>query len=590
MCRLLFVLAAAAAAVPCSRGDSGAGLKGENSACCSALSSDLPSILSPSSPQYTIRTASYWSRSAQLSPACIIQPRTTQDVSVVLATLRTHPACSDTQFAVRSGGHMSWAGANNIDNGVTIDLGYLNGTTLDVKTRVARVQPGARWGGVYAVLDPLGVTVVGGRAAGVGVGGFLVGGGNSFYSAQQGFACDTVVEFELVLGRGEIVKASAQENSDLFQALKGGSSNFGVVTSFAMQAFPAGPLWGGVVSYPKSTTQQHIDAYVSWTAGLNDYPYGSSLVFWTYLPAVGDIVILGVYEDTTGTVAASPAFDKVMAINGTTSTMRVDSHKGLTDELEQPTGYHDIWFTLTFKNDPLIYAHIVFLHEQMVQAWKSESGDPDFITQCMFQSIPTIFAKHSIAKGGNMLGLHRLAENVVMLLLNIAVKTPELEVRASAMLRRYVERIKEFAESRDGLVEWVYLNYADGSQDPLASYGLENVEKIRKVAEKYDPDGVFQKKAPGGFKISKVGTIVVVFTAADCIVVVVVQVELLVVAPVPILLLVRVPSKLVIVAHLILGVVVRIKVLSILVLLVRVKLLVASFLVVPPACIVFADD
>jgi hypothetical protein len=120
--------------------------------------------------------------------------------------------------------------------------------------------------------------------------------------------------------------------------LKGGSANFGIVTRFDVQSFKAGNLWGGTMAYPKSTGQQHIDAYVAWTDNLNNYPQGSSIVFWSYQPAQEEIVILAAYEDITGTVAP-PAFEKFMAINGTASTMRIDSHKSLTDELEQPAGY-----------------------------------------------------------------------------------------------------------------------------------------------------------------------------------------------------------------------------------------------------------
>jgi hypothetical protein len=105
-----------------------------------------------------------------------------------------------------------------------------------------------------------------------------------------------------------------------------------------MQAFKAGDLWGGTMTYPKSTGQQHIDAYLAWTDNVNNYPQGSSIVFWSYQPALGDILILAAYDDTTGTVAP-PAFDKFMAINSTASTMRIASHKALTDELEQATGY-----------------------------------------------------------------------------------------------------------------------------------------------------------------------------------------------------------------------------------------------------------
>lgn len=83
---------------------------------------------------------------------------------------------------------------------------------------------------------------------------------------------------------------------------------------------------------------QHIEAYVAWTDNIENYQDGSSIIFWSYIPTVGDIVVLSAFEDTTGNV--SPAgFNKFMAINATASTMRIASHLTLTQELNQPTGY-----------------------------------------------------------------------------------------------------------------------------------------------------------------------------------------------------------------------------------------------------------
>ncbi|UPX11163.1 uncharacterized protein EKO05_0001785 [Ascochyta rabiei] len=478
-----------------------------NDTCCKALErAGFAYVLYPSDEQYQNRTSSYWSVSAQLSPSCIVQPTSTEEVSKVVKILVAETGCQEDQFAVRSGGHTVWAGSNNIDKGVTVDLGLINSTTLDAQTNIASIQPGSRWNQVYATLDPKGLTVAGGRAGSVGVAGFLTGGGNSFYTAQQGFACDNVKNFEVVLASGDVINANANNNTDLFQVLKGGSgSNFGIVTKFDVQAFEAGKLWGGTMVYPKSVGQQHIEAYQAWTDNVNNYPQGSSIIFWSYLPDMNDTVILAAYEDTAGNVAP-PAFDKFLAIpDSIASTMRIASHKELTDELEQPAGYRDIWYTLTFKNDVRIYQKIVELHEQFVNEWKAESSDPDFITQCMFQAIPTSFSKHSVEKGGNVLGLDKETDNVVMLLYDIAVKTPELEVLAREKLQASGQAMKDYAASLDGLVDFTYLNYADRSQDPLHGYGAENVAKIRAAAAKYDFERFFQTRVPGGFKISRVG-------------------------------------------------------------------------------------
>lgn len=136
----------------------------------------------------------------------------------------------------------------------------------------------------------------------------------------------------------EIINANATSNSDLWLALKGGSSNFGIVTRFDMETFEQGDLWGGSVIYSKNYTQQHIDAYVAWTDNVVNYPEGSSIIFWSYLPTMEDVVIIAAYEDTAGNVEPA-GFDKFMAIPSMSSTMRVTSHKNLTDELEQATGY-----------------------------------------------------------------------------------------------------------------------------------------------------------------------------------------------------------------------------------------------------------
>lgn len=127
--------------------------------------------------------------------------------------------------------------------------------------------------------------------------------------------------------------------------LKGGSgTNFGIITRFDVQAFKAGNLWGGTMIYPKSVSKQHIDAYHAWTNNVNEYPEGSSIIFWSYIPDVKDIVIIAAYEDTAGNVAP-PGFDQFMAIpNSIASTMRIASHKELTDELEQPSGYRSVVF------------------------------------------------------------------------------------------------------------------------------------------------------------------------------------------------------------------------------------------------------
>ncbi|KAI1079260.1 FAD-binding domain-containing protein [Whalleya microplaca] len=470
--------------------------------CCSSLeSAGLKNIYYPGNDVYENRTESYFSVSAQLEPICIIQPTSAEDVAKIVTTLTHGTACN---FAVRSGGHTVWPGAANIKVGVTIDLGLISNTTYVPETQVAQVGAGSRWREVYSALEPYGVTAAGGRTSTVGVGGFLLGGGNTFYTARRGLACDNVVNYEVVLASGEIINANANENADLFKALKGGSANFGIVTRFDLQAFEAPELWGGLVGYPTSTTQQHIEAYVDWTDNIENYPDGSAITFWTYDPTAKDIIITAAYEDITGRVAA-PAFDKFLAIpNQVTNTMRIASHVNLTRELELTSGYRNVWYAITFKNDKRLYEKAVELHKQFVADWKAQSPDGDFICHAIFQAIPTIYSKHSVEKGGNVLGLDREKDNAVMFQVQLMVNGEDQENLGRERMVAFRNAVKQYSADLGGDVEWEYLNYADYTQNPLKTYGQANVDYIRQVATKYDPDGVFQTRLPGGFKISKV--------------------------------------------------------------------------------------
>lgn len=130
----------------------------------------------PNTPEYNQSIASYWALQSRISPSCIVSPVSAQEVSDATKTLVKN-SCP---FAIRSGGHNPFPN-NNIQPGVTIDLGRLSQVTvgksvLEANGQIAAIGPGARWKNVYDTLTPLGLAVPGGRAASVGVGGLTLGG------------------------------------------------------------------------------------------------------------------------------------------------------------------------------------------------------------------------------------------------------------------------------------------------------------------------------------------------------------------------------------------------------------------------------
>lgn len=146
------------------------------------------------------------------------------------------------------------------------------------------------------------------------------------------------------------------------------------------------------------------------------------------------------------------------------------------------------------------------LHEVLVEELKAFIPDGDFWTQCLFQPLPKLFGERSAAAGGNAMGVERQRVDGLLFQASAMVRTPEQEAFVYPKIKAWLDAVKDFAATIDGggLLDWTYLNYADKSQDPLGSYGEENVRRLQAIAMKYDPAQVFQQLYPGGFKISHV--------------------------------------------------------------------------------------
>ena len=145
------------------------------------------------------------------------------------------------------------------------------------------------------------------------------------------------------------------------------------------------------------------------------------------------------------------------------------------------------------------------MHDELIEDLKKLIPLDNFSTQCAFQPIATVVSEHSVQRGGNVLGIDK-SEDALLWLITGATKTPEQHAIMRERLMSFSTMLEEFAESHSIRIDWQYLNYVHGSQNPLKSYGKENVHFIRKVAAKYDPSGIFQKKIVSGWKISDVVT------------------------------------------------------------------------------------
>lgn len=245
-------------------------------------------------------------------------------------------ASTEGAFAVRSGGHSQWAGGSNIEDGVTIDLCHLNQISYDRDRMVASLGPAQRWGDIFPSLEAQGVMVSGARDSNVGVGGLLTGGGNSYYTGRRGFLCDSLINAEVALADGNIVNANAHCHEDLWKALKGGLSNFGIVTRFDVQAFEAGLLWGGLRVSDGSYMDQIIDALVTFTDENHKEPGTALAVGIGYQPKTAPgIFVIQLLVDTSGE-ANSPAFEKLKKVPELFSDIKKQPMSGIASAFQLP--------------------------------------------------------------------------------------------------------------------------------------------------------------------------------------------------------------------------------------------------------------
>ena len=201
------------------------------------------SYIDRTSPEYDEARALY-NAMIDKHPAAIVRCADTADVIAAVRHARAHGI----RVAIRSGAH-NGAGLGSVDDGLVIDLSPMHGVIVDPTTRTARVQGGAQLGDVDHATHAFGLAVPAGIISTTGVGGLTLGGGIGHITRRCGLTIDNLLSANVVLADGTVVTASADENPDLFWALRGGGGNFGVVTAFTFGCHEVANVIAGPVIY-----------------------------------------------------------------------------------------------------------------------------------------------------------------------------------------------------------------------------------------------------------------------------------------------------------------------------------------------------
>ena len=227
----------------------------------SRLAGDL---LTPESPQYD-QARTVWNAMVDQRPGLIARCASSADVVAAVDFARTH----DLLVSVRSGGH-NIAGKSVASDSFNIDLSRMKRIDVDEQRRIVRCESGLKLGELDEATQRYGLATVLGVATDTGMAGVAIGGGYGWLAGKYGMTCDNLIAAELVLADGKVARASADENRDLFWAIRGGGGNFGIVTSFEYQLHPVTEVLGGMILYPRAVAREFLQFFREYAAGAPD--------------------------------------------------------------------------------------------------------------------------------------------------------------------------------------------------------------------------------------------------------------------------------------------------------------------------------
>lgn len=435
-------------------------------------------VLDPDSPGFD-EARKIWNGRFDRNPAAIARCAGTDDVAAALEIARRN----ELLISVRSGGH-DYAGKSVSDGALVIDLSLMNEVTVDADSKRARVQAGVRWGAFDQEAQRHGLATTGGTVSTVGVAGYTLGGGTGWLSRKHGLGLDNLLSAEVVLASGEIVRASRSENDDLFWALRGGSGNFGIVTSFEFQLHEVGPeVVAGQILHPLESAPDVLRFYRSFMTEAPD-----ELQCYPFFLRVPPLDIFP--EQYHGQVA----IDLVVSCTGEASEAEA-AIRPLQDFGEPffsgvgPQQYTALQqsFDAGMPSGNRWYSKAHYLREL------SDDGIEILIRHV--SDMPGSFTVVYMEPGGGAVGRVDAAETAF----------PHREAAYSLHIfpgwqqaaddERMIEWARTFHRDMAGdSTGGAYVNLLNGDENDVArtAWGA-NYERLREVKQKYDPDNLFRR-------------------------------------------------------------------------------------------------
>ncbi|KAL3461810.1 6-hydroxy-D-nicotine oxidase [Aspergillus heterothallicus] len=467
---------------------------------CDALPERI--VTAAAQPDFNALTNKPWSSTCWQAAAAYIFPEDAGEVATALKAIRQ----AGIKFVVRSTGHNPNPGFSSIgSDGVVIDVGKLQSRELvdgeNGNRKVARVGAGNRWGAVYEWVEEHGLSVVGGRDPDVGM-GLLIGGGLGAVPNLYGLGTDGILGFEVVLSDGRIVNANTHENVDLYRALKGGGSNFGIITRFDLTTHPLIPLTYSITLYNPSDYANINRATLQMQQTIESDPSISS--FTNYQPTFVAVGIIKAAISENG--ADDRAQDALKPFDAIESKMMeaCPSTKGTLATLAKiMAGAHAGGDEKKKYIGTVTTIHSEALYNDATNAWREalDMLPGDAVLHYTIQPVGSACVREGQkVNGGNILGLEAVAQCWWVFTVEWPRQSsPDDDEAARKALDYLRSKVEDAARAKDQLLPYLAATFAGPTQPVLKRYGAENVDFIKSVAQKYDPNAVFQKQQAGGF-------------------------------------------------------------------------------------------
>jgi FAD/FMN-containing dehydrogenase len=221
-------------------------------------------VVRPGDGEYDV-TRKIWNAMIDRRPSLIIRPAGPADVVQTVDFARDNRMV----LSVRSGGH-NIAGTSVCEGGILLDLSRMKALRVDRQRQTARAELGLRWGEFDRETTAFGLATTGGTNTDTGIGGLSLGGGIGWLGGKYGLVVDNLLSADIVTADGQLRTVSAEQEPDLFWALRGGGGNFGVVTSLEYRLYPVAPMLAGLIVHPFQAARDVLRVYAEFAEAAPD--------------------------------------------------------------------------------------------------------------------------------------------------------------------------------------------------------------------------------------------------------------------------------------------------------------------------------